>query len=85
MFAAVVPAVANHPTVLSWDLANEPGWFAANSTYTQAAWSKHLNNTYAGNLTALSKDWERLVDPITSFDPAVDRRVAEGMGYVAMY
>ena len=57
VLAAVVPAVAAHPAVLTWDLANEPGFAAANSSYTTAAWSAHLEQAFGGNLSAASADW----------------------------
>ena len=82
LLAAVVPAVAGHNATLSWALANEPGFFKANSSYTRAAFSEHLNRTYAGNLTQISVDWgiDPTIDPLTSF---AEDRVHRAMGYEA--
>jgi hypothetical protein len=80
VLAAAVPAVADHAATLSWALANEPGFDKANSSYTRAAFSQHLNATYAGNLSRMSLDWglDPEANPLTSF---TEGRVHLAMGY----
>eukprot|EP00936_MAST-01D_sp_MAST-1D-sp1_P000394 g394.t1 len=77
--SALVPAVARHPALLSWSLANEPALWAANSTFTFAAFGAWLNRTYAGNVSALSAEWQPGAPlHLSGFD---DAALVPAMGY----
>lgn len=71
---ALVPAVANL-SILGWDLANEPGFYAANSSYTFANFQGFLRQRYNGSTASLSASWGI---PVSSFS---DHRLLRGMGW----
>jgi hypothetical protein len=80
--AAVVPVVLAHfpgGRGLSFSLANEPGFYTANSTYTLAGFVQFLKTRYNGSTAAVSAAW-RLPSskPLSGFD---DPRIAQAMTY----
>ena len=75
VLSAVVPALSNSSAIISWNLANEPGFVQANSLYTFAKFSAYLEKEYAGNLSGLRTAWKAA--EIQSF---TDDRLKEGMG-----
>jgi hypothetical protein len=71
---AIATAVAGHPAVLGWSLANEPGFRSANSTYTFAKFQGFLADRYNTSIADLNQAWHR---NYTSFD---DPAIAKAMG-----
>lgn len=56
---AVAPAMAGHPGIVGWSLANEPGFSSANSTYTLAKFQAFLEQRYNDSIMAWSEAWGR--------------------------
>ena len=77
----VVPVVAMHASTsvtLGWMLANEPGFTAANSTYTLEAWGTFLQQRYNNSLDSLEAAWNQTGPLVGGWSGHV---VAKGMGW----
>lgn len=74
---ALIPAVVNHPAVFSVSLANEPGFPAANSSYTLRKFQAWLQAAYAGRIEDLNRAWNNSPGFANFSDPAM----APAMGY----
>lgn len=76
---AIVPPIAAFASTsasIGWGLANEPGFYAANSSYTLANWTVHLKGEYS-SLNALAAAWNLTTTPSSWESPVI----AQGMGW----